>query len=163
MATEAANAERQARAQLTVDSHVERIARSLNLTAPPRTRADSRDSRNAAETERMATFLEMVADAVDPNAAAHKKGQTPQALGGIGDGYNHSEELAKAEQRSQGQRPGEPVDVEEADSPVSDKTADEAIEAIGRMRSQDRLQAIADGDERVTVKDAAKARLAELQ
>ena len=48
------------------------------------------------------------------------------------------------------------------ESPVSDTNAADAIEAIGRMTSKEKLQHIADNDPRVTVKDAAKKRLAAL-
>lgn len=47
-------------------------------------------------------------------------------------------------------------------SPVKGQPAHEAIDHIGRMTSKDRLQAIADNDERATVKKAAEDRLAEL-
>ena len=51
---------------------------------------------------------------------------------------------------------------EDEDSPVDNVTAAEAIEKIAHMRSKDKLQAIADSDQRVTVQDAAKKRLQEL-
>lgn len=47
-------------------------------------------------------------------------------------------------------------------SPVSDSNAADAINQIGKMRSRDRLQHIIDNDQRVTVQDAAKRRLAEI-
>lgn len=53
-------------------------------------------------------------------------------------------------------------DDDEAESPVSDTNADEAIEAVGKMRSRDRLQHVINNDPRVTVKEAAKRRLAAL-
>lgn len=166
MATEAANAERQAKAQMRVDAQVERIARSLNFAAPPRTRADTRDGRNANETERMATFLELVANHVDPNSAGHKaSAQAPVELGGIGE-YNEQEEQqrqAAEKQRLERQVGGGASPDGGADeSPLSDTNADEAIEAVGRMRSRDRLQHVVDNDKRATVKAAAQKRLDEL-
>lgn len=47
-------------------------------------------------------------------------------------------------------------------SPVGDELAPEAIDEIGRMRSKEKLQSIIDSDERVTVQEAARKRLAEL-
>lgn len=47
-------------------------------------------------------------------------------------------------------------------SPVSASNATEAIDQIGRMRSRDRLQHVVDNDPRMTVKDAARKRLAAL-
>lgn len=49
-----------------------------------------------------------------------------------------------------------------ASSPVADSSADEAIDHIRRMRSAEKLQQIADADERVTVAQAAKDRLTEI-
>jgi hypothetical protein len=164
MATEAANAERQAKAQLRVDAHVERIARSLNFAAPPRTRADTRDTRNANETERMATFLELVANHVDPNSAGHKaSAQAPVELGGIGE-YNEQEEQQRqaAERQRLERQAGGAADGGADESPLSDTNADEAIEAVGRMRSRDKLQQVVDSDPRATVKAAAQERLNEL-
>jgi hypothetical protein len=51
----------------------------------------------------------------------------------------------------------------EEESPVSDSNADEAVETVGRMRSQDRLRHIAETDKRASVKAAAQKRLSELQ
>ena len=48
------------------------------------------------------------------------------------------------------------------ESPVSDTNASEAIDAIGRMTSKDKLQHVIDNDPRVTVKEAAKKRVASL-
>lgn len=50
----------------------------------------------------------------------------------------------------------------EEGSPVSNENAAEAIADIGNMRSKEKLQHIIDNDPRVTVKDAAKKRLASL-
>lgn len=47
-------------------------------------------------------------------------------------------------------------------SPVVDQTADEARDHISRMRSAEKLQEIIDTDQRVTVQEAARKRLAEL-
>lgn len=91
MATEAANAERYARAQHDIDGHMQRVGRVLGFAAPPRGRADTKDAKNCAEAERIETFLRLVADAVDPSNAG-KGVQTQQSLGGIGDGYNHQDE-----------------------------------------------------------------------
>lgn len=48
------------------------------------------------------------------------------------------------------------------ESPVSESNANEAIAQIANMRSKDKLQHVIDNDPRVTVKEAAKKRLAEL-
>lgn len=48
------------------------------------------------------------------------------------------------------------------ESPVSDKPAPEAIEMVGRMRSKDQLQAVADHDKRSSVASAARDRLQSL-
>jgi hypothetical protein len=50
----------------------------------------------------------------------------------------------------------------EEESPVSNENAAEAIADIGNMRSKEKLQHIVDNDPRVTVKEAAKKRLASL-
>lgn len=47
-------------------------------------------------------------------------------------------------------------------SPVASENATEACDEIGRMRSKERLQSIIDNDTRVTVKEAAAKRLADL-
>jgi hypothetical protein len=52
---------------------------------------------------------------------------------------------------------------EEEGSPVCDIPAHEAIEKIKRMRTIDKLHHIADTDARITVAEAAKARLEELE
>lgn len=117
MATEAANAERAARAQHAIDSHMDRIGKSLGFAAPPRGRADTKDSRNAQEAERMVQFLGLVADSVDPTNAG-KLGQQPQVLGGIGDGYNHSDEeqrkAAEAQRDEQIRNLGAPAEGSDA-------------------------------------------------
>lgn len=48
---------------------------------------------------------------------------------------------------------------DEEESPVSNENADEAIDAISRMRSLDKLQHIIDTDPRKTVQEAAFKRL----
>jgi hypothetical protein len=54
-------------------------------------------------------------------------------------------------------------DDDDADtSPVSESNAGEAADQISRMRSRDRLQEIIDRDPRVSVKEAARKRLATL-
>lgn len=57
-------------------------------------------------------------------------------------------------------------DAEESDadetSPIADLNADEAVEAVGRMRSRDKLQHVIDNDTRVSVQNAAKQRLSQL-
>lgn len=73
----------------------------------------------------------------------------------------------KEQERQQGRRSNpnrrgsqdDEGDGDEGDSPVSDSNADEAIEAIGRMRSRDRLQHIVANDKRVSVQKAAQERL----
>ena len=162
MATEAASAEKQARAQATLNSHVERIAKSIGVAAPPPARADNKAAQNAAETERLSAFLEVVANHVDPNRVT--KMQLPQDLGGVGE-YNEQEEQRKAQAKgARGAGAGDEPDAGDADdeSPVSDSNADEAIASIGHMRSKEKLQAIADNDSRVSVKKAAQDRLAAL-
>ena len=51
----------------------------------------------------------------------------------------------------------------EEDSPVSDTNATEAIDAVSRMRSEDRLNAVISSDKRTSVVEAAKKRLAEVK
>ena len=51
---------------------------------------------------------------------------------------------------------------ESAESPVANDNAHEAVEKIANMRSKDKLHGIADNDHRVTVQEAAKKRLAEI-
>lgn len=145
MATEAANAERQARAQMQIDTQVERISKALNFAAPPRTRADSKDTKNANEAERMATFLELVANHIDPNAAAHKTMQTPQELGGFGE-YNEQEEQARRE-KAQGKGGAEGEEEEHfAGKPLSaydnipdDKLTDE--QGVGEATAKEIVKA----------------------
>lgn len=100
MATEVANAEKQARNQHKIDAHVDRISRALGFAAPPRVRADTKDARNAVESERMLNFLGLVADAVDPSNAGKFNPAETEALGGIRDGYIHTE----AEQREEAEK-----------------------------------------------------------
>jgi hypothetical protein len=58
----------------------------------------------------------------------------------------------------------EPVAVHaEGQSPVHDLSADDAKDHIGRMRSSEKLGHVVDFDSRVTVREAAVARLSELQ
>ena len=62
----------------------------------------------------------------------------------------------------------ETVDVDEAGepsstSPVGDLNIEDAVSKIGRMTSQDKLQAVVAGESRLTVIDAATERLAELR
>jgi hypothetical protein len=54
-------------------------------------------------------------------------------------------------------------DIADKESPVKNMAAQEAIPHIANMRSEDKLQDIADCDTRPTVKEAAKKRLAELE
>jgi hypothetical protein len=83
---------------------------------------------------------------------------------GIGNGineFNAQAEEAKAARKS-ARGTADAGAVEADDSPVSDTNADEAIEAIGRMRSADKLKHVIDNDKRVSVKEAARKRLDEL-
>lgn len=48
---------------------------------------------------------------------------------------------------------------EEADDPVADMNAPDAVEAVGRMRSREKLQAVVNTDKRQSVKDAAQTKL----
>lgn len=179
MATESANAARIANAQHQVDAHMDRIGRSLGFAPPPRGRADTRDARGAQDAERVAQFLQLVADSVDPSNVG-KGVPTPQQLGGIGDGYNDSDEQQRkaaekrrdalvaglgapeADDEAQSPAGGQPGGAEAEESPVSDTNADEAVEAVGRMRSREKLQHVIDNDKRASVKAAAQQRLTEL-
>jgi hypothetical protein len=49
------------------------------------------------------------------------------------------------------------------ESPVADKNASDAIEGMSHLRSKDKLQQIIDHAKRVTVQEAARKRLAELE
>ena len=58
---------------------------------------------------------------------------------------------------------GAAVDADADDTdPVESMSATDAVDAIGRMRSKEKLQQVIDNDTRASVKDAAKARLAAL-
>lgn len=59
-------------------------------------------------------------------------------------------------------KPGAAATGDADDSPVSDTNATEAIATVEKMRSRDRLQHVIDNDPRVTVKEAARKRLAAL-
>lgn len=74
---------------------------------------------------------------------------------------SHREEQAKKATVKAVAKAPEIKGVEE-ESPVSQSNADEAIASIATMRSKDKLQHIIDNDTRVTVKEAAKKRLAAL-
>lgn len=166
MATEAANAERQDRARATINAHVERISKSIGVAAPPPvSKADGRAAQQANEAERLATFLSLVANHVDPSNAGKTYAATAGVPHVIGE-YSAQEEEAKAGKGNRQGRGTPDTAVEEGDeadaSPVSDSNADEAIEQIGRMRSRDKLQHIVDNDGRVSVKKAAQERLESL-
>lgn len=94
MATEAASAEKQARAQAVLNQHVERIAKSIGVAAPPPARSDNRAAQNASEIERLSAFLGLVADHVDPNKVA--KLQLPADLSGFGEYSELDEEQRRA-------------------------------------------------------------------
>jgi hypothetical protein len=83
---------------------------------------------------------------------------------GIGNGiteYNAQE--AKPEKAPAKRTRAQVAQADEgAEDPVADMNATDAVEAIGRMRSKEKVQAIVDGDQRATVKAAAEKRLAEL-
>ena len=95
MATESASAERAARAHNSINGSVERISRSIGVAAPPPvSRADNKAAQAANEADRLATFLELVANHVDPSNAGKPYGAAP-VQGGIGE-YNELEELKKS-------------------------------------------------------------------
>ena len=143
MATEAANAERQARAQNTINGHVERISRSIGVAAPPPvSKADGRPAQQANEAERMATFLELVANHVDPSNAG-KSYAAAAASGGIGE-YNHTEEQQKAQKRSAGDEGDEEPTFRGRKLSEFDAIPDDALtneEGIGEATAADIVKA----------------------
>jgi len=55
------------------------------------------------------------------------------------------------------------TDHDSDDSPVCDKNVPEAVQQISRMLSKDKLQHIIDSDQRSTVQEAARKRLAVIE
>jgi hypothetical protein len=164
MASAGANAERQDRARQTINAHMERISKSTGIAVPPPARADTPDGRQTMESDRIAAFLGLVADHVDPSNTGKAYAVGAGTAGNFVGEYNEQEEQAKAAKKGGKQATDEAGEGDDADtSPVSGDNVSEAVDQIARMRSKDKLQAIADNDDRVTVKDAAKARLQELQ
>lgn len=167
MATTAANAERYDGAQRRIQAAMERISKNAGFPppTPPSVKIEDRETRTANDADRAATFLEQVANSYDPAGAA--KAATPQALGGIGDGYNQMEEDAKAAKKGKGKAGAAATDEGEEEEtgvdPVKTMNATEAVDAVSRMRSPEKLQQVIDNDQRASVKDAASKRLAELK
>lgn len=120
---------------------------------------EGKSSEGGSHTEVRSTTQSSVPDhtvLVESRAPVLKEGnKPPQKLGAevkVPEGESPDDAVDEGDQ-------GE----EEETSEVSDMNADEAKDAISRMRSTDKLQHIAENDKRKTVQEAAQKRLDELK